>query len=158
MIEMKQYLIDTFKFNDYANKKILGKIKELPEKEESIKFFSHLINSQNKWLDRIIKYPEESKLDWWEPVYDLNNIENEWNKSLQDWIDFLERKKEDEIFVQTKFIGYDGGEWIAEIKDIALQLNYHSFHHRAQIQTLIRQQGIEPDFIDYIGVKYKKIS
>ena len=158
MIEMKQYLIDTFKFNDYANKKILGKIKELPEKEESIKFFSHLINSQNKWLDRIIQYPEESKLDWWEPVYDLNNIENEWNKSLQDWIDFLERKKEDEIFVQTKFIGYDGGEWIAEIKDIALQLNYHSFHHRAQIQTLIRQQGIEPDFIDYIGVKYKKIS
>jgi uncharacterized damage-inducible protein DinB len=158
MIEMKQYLIDTFNFNDYANRKILCKIKELPDKEGCIKYFSHLINSQNKWLDRILKFPGESKLDWWVPVYDLNIIENEWSISLKAWINFLEKKKEDEIFIQTKFIGYDGGTWTAEIKDIALQLNYHSFHHRAQIQTLIRQQGLEPDFIDYIGIKYKKIS
>jgi uncharacterized damage-inducible protein DinB len=155
---MKQYLIDTFIFNDYANKNILKKISKLPEKDESIKFFSHLINSQNKWLDRIIKYPDNSKLDWWEPVYDLDNIESEWNKSLKAWIDFLENKSEDELFAKTKFVGYDGGTWTAEIKDIALQLNYHSIHHRAQIQTLIRQQGFEPDFIDYIGIKYKKIT
>ena len=158
MFEMKQYLIDTFNFNDYANKKILGRIKKLPGKEECIRFFSHLINSQNKWLDRISKYPEESKLDWWNPIYDLNNIENEWNKSLKDWINFLENKNDDELSGQTKFIGFDKGVWSAELKDIALQLNYHSIHHRAQIQTLIRKQGFEPDFIDYIGTKYKKIS
>ncbi|MEJ2617424.1 MAG: DinB family protein [Ignavibacteriaceae bacterium] len=155
---MKQYLIDTFYFNDYANKNILKKISELPKKKESIRFFSHLINSQNKWLDRVIEYPDESKLDWWEPVYSLDKIESEWNKSLKAWIDFLEKKMDDELFVQVKFIGYDGGTWTAEIKDIALQLNYHSIHHRAQIQTLIRQQGLEPDFIDYIGTKYKKIT
>ena len=33
----------------------------------------------------------------------------------------------------------------------------HSIHHRAQIQYLIRQQGIEPDFVDYIGTKYRKV-
>jgi len=43
------------------------------------------------------------------------------------------------------------------LKDIALQLNYHSIHHRAQIQTIIRQQGMEPDFVDYIGTKYKRL-
>jgi uncharacterized damage-inducible protein DinB len=42
--------------------------------------------------------------------------------------------------------------------DIALQLNYHAIHHRAQIQVLIRQQGLEPDFIDYIGTKYHKLT
>ena len=31
MLEMKQYLIETFNFNDYANKNILKKIKELPD-------------------------------------------------------------------------------------------------------------------------------
>jgi uncharacterized damage-inducible protein DinB len=158
MIEIKQYLIDTFKFNDFANKKILGRIKELPEKEECMRFLSHLMNSQNKWLDRISKYPEESKLDWWTPIYDLKNIEDEWNKSLKDWINFLENKSDDELSFQTKFIGFDKEVWSAELKDIALQLNYHSFHHRAQIQILIRKQGFEPDFIDYIGTKYKKIS
>jgi hypothetical protein len=95
MIEMKQCLIDTFNFNDYTNKNILKKIKELPGKEESIRYFSHLINSQNKWLDRIIKYPGRSKCDWWNPVYDLNVIETEWDKSLKVWIDFLETKNDE---------------------------------------------------------------
>jgi uncharacterized damage-inducible protein DinB len=45
----------------------------------------------------------------------------------------------------------------AKLKDIALQLIFHSFHHRAQIQTLIRQEGKEPRFVDYIGDKYRKI-
>ena len=157
-MEIKQYLIDTFKFNDSANKKILERIKELPDKEMAIKFFSHLINSQNKWLARIIEYPKAPNLDWWDPAYELNNLDEEWNNSVQRWISFLESKTEDEVFEEKKFIGYDGGEWIAQLKDVALQLNYHSIHHRTQIQTIIRQQGLTPDFIDYIGTKYKKIS
>jgi hypothetical protein len=54
-MEMKQYLIDTFKFDDLTNVKLLGKIKELPDKQQSVRFFSHLINSQKKWLARIIQ-------------------------------------------------------------------------------------------------------
>ncbi|MBP9221492.1 MAG: hypothetical protein KBF42_08910 [Chitinophagales bacterium] len=38
-----------------------------------------------------------------------------------------------------------------------LQLNYHSIHHRAQMQMLIRQQGLVPDFVDYIGTKYRPV-
>ena len=157
-MEMKQYLIDTFKFNDFANKKILERIKDLPDKEMAIKYFSHLINSQNKWMARIVEYPQAPNLDWWEPAYDLNKLEKEWGKSVHGWISFLEGKTENEVFDEKKFIGYDGNEWTAQLKDIALQLNYHSIHHRAQIQTIIRQQGLKPDFIDYIGTRYKKLS
>jgi uncharacterized damage-inducible protein DinB len=157
IMEMRQYLIETFLFNDHANKMILEKIKLLPDKKEAIKFFSHLINSQNKWLKRIEVYPADPGLDWWQPVYELEKLESEWNISLRNWINYLETKKEPELEEQKKFIGYDGGEWSAALKDIALQLNYHSIHHRAQIQTIIRQQGLEPDFIDYIGTKYKRL-
>jgi len=59
--------------------------------------------------------------------------------------------------IEVEFTGYDGGRWAARLIDIALQLNYHSIHHRAQMQVLIRQQGLEPDFIDYIGTKYRKL-
>ncbi len=157
-MKMKEYLIDTFKFNDYANKKILVRIKELNEKEMCIKYFSHLINSQNKWMARIVKYPGNPQLDWWTPVYNLEELENEWDRSLQQWLKYLENLTEKEILEDKKFIGYDGGTWIAQLKDIALQLNYHSIHHRAQIQTIIRQQGFEPDFIDYIGTRFRKIN
>jgi hypothetical protein len=78
IMEMKQYLIDTFTFNDLMNAKLLAKIKALPNQQQCIKFFSHLINSQKKWMVRIIQYPQDPKMDWWEPVYRLDELENEW--------------------------------------------------------------------------------
>jgi len=156
-VELKQYLIDTFLFNDRSNKMILEKIKQLPDKTEAIRFFSHLINSQNKWLKRIQVYPNDPKMDWWEPVYRLEELESKWNESLHHWIDFLNSLSENELYEERKFIGYDGAHWSVPLKDIALQLNYHSIHHRAQIQSIIRKQGLEPDFVDYIGTKYKRL-
>lgn len=156
-MEMRQYLIDTFRFNDRVNRKVLAKIGQLPDQAAAIRFFSHLINSQNKWLARILEYPRDPKLDWWDPAYPVDRLEEEWTRSLQAWIDFLGGKDEADLAADVKFIGYDGGEWAAQLKDIALQLNYHSIHHRAQIQTLIRQQGLTPDFVDYIGTVYRKL-
>lgn len=156
-MELRQYLIDTFRYNDFANKLVLSKLKDLPDKTESIRFFSHLINSQVKWLKRIEVYPHDPGLDWWKPLYPLEELEDRWNKSLEEWIEFISRLSEEQLNEERKFIGYDGGHWAATVKDIALQLNYHSIHHRAQMQTIIRQQGLEPDFVDYIGTKYKKL-
>ena len=156
-MDLKQYLIETFLFNDRSNKMILGKIKLLPDKTEAIRFFSHLINSQNKWLKRIQVYPQDPQMDWWEPVYPLEKLETKWDESLQQWIGFLQSLSEADLYEERKFIGFDGVHWSVPIKDIALQLNYHSIHHRAQVQTIIRQQGLQPDFIDYIGTKYKRL-
>lgn len=154
---MKTYLIETFFFNDQANKKMLEKIKQLPDKKMAVRFFSHLINSQNKWLKRIQVFPEDPKMDWWEPVYEPELLEEEWDKSVQAWISYLSSKQEAELLEEVKFVGFDGAHWACVLKDIALQLNYHSIHHRAQVQTIIREQGLEPDFIDYIGTKYRRI-
>lgn len=156
-MEMKQYLIDTFKFNDYANKLVLQKIKQLPEKDEAIKLFSHLINAQSKWLARILNDPKAPEMSPWEPVYKLEEIENKWNDSLERWFDFLSDKTEEQMLDDVIFIGLDGGKWTVKLKDIPLQLNYHSIHHRAQIQTIIRKQGLKPDTVEYIVTVYKKI-
>ncbi|MCI0415086.1 DinB family protein [bacterium] len=156
-MEMKQYLIDTFKYNDRANRQILQSIEKLPQKDQAIKFFSHLINSQKKWLARIIEYPNNPKMSWWEPAYPLENLEVEWSNSLQAWLRYLEEKKEEDLNQDVIFIGYDGGKFSAKLQDIALQLNYHNIHHRAQIQSLIREQGLEPEFVDYIGTVYRKL-
>lgn len=157
-MEMKQYLLETFRFNDRANRKMLEKIRQLPDKEQCIKFFSHLINSQNKWMVRIRLNEKSPQMSWWEPVYPLDELEAEWNKSLNEWLQFIESKTEEQLFETILFIGWDGADWEVTLKDIPLQLNYHSIHHRAQMQTIIREQGIEPDFIDYIGTKYRKVS
>jgi len=70
----------------------------------------------------------------------------------------FEEKTDEELLTETIFIDFGNAVWAAILIDVVLQLNYHSIHHRAQIQAMIRQQGIEPDFLDYIGTKVRKIS
>ena len=157
-MKMKQHLIETFKYNDHANRLALAKIKELPDQDECVKLFSHLINSMNKWLGRIRQSPGYTELDWWDPAYSIDELETKWDECLRCWLEFIESKRERELFDEVEFIGFDGYDFAAVIKDIALQLNYHSIQHRSQIQYLIRQQGVSPDFVDYIGTKYRKLN
>jgi len=156
-MSLRQYLLDTFHYNDTTNRKLLLKIKELPDPTEGIRLFSHLINCQYKWLARLKQDPAAPAMSWWEPLYPQERLEEEWAQSLQPWLDYITALSDGELTRETVFVGQDGGRWGATPQDIALQLNYHSIHHRAQIQTIIRSQGLEPDFVDYIGTKYRKL-
>jgi uncharacterized damage-inducible protein DinB len=156
-MEMRQYIIDTFNFNSSANLKVLEKIKELPDKTEAIRFLSHLINCQYKWMARLKQDPNVLQMSWWEPLYDLNEMADKWKDSLKLWTDYISSMTDEELSKEVEYTGNDGGRYISTTKDIALQLNYHSIHHRAQIQTIIRQQGLTPDFVDYISTKFRKV-
>lgn len=156
-MQLSQYLIDTFQFNDKANRQIIEKIKDVPGNEEIIRYLSHLINCQHKWMARIMQDPKATEMDWWEPLYTWDELTTKWTDSLSLWIAYIQSKTEDELNTEVTFIGFDGSPYAATPADIALQLNYHSIHHRAQIQTILRQLGISPDFIDYIGTRYRKL-
>jgi uncharacterized damage-inducible protein DinB len=157
-MNLNKYLLDTFAYTDKANRQLIEKIKELPDKTEAIRFISHLINCQYKWMARILQDRRAPEMSWWEPVYQLEELEDQWNDSLQPWIHYINSNTEEALCTEVTFIGFDGSLYAAPPKDIALQLNYHSIHHRAQIQTIIRQQGLAPDFLDYIGTVYRKVS
>jgi len=156
-MQLKTYLADTFRYNDYANKLVLGKIRELPDQAESVRLFSHLINSMNKWMGRIESWPGYAELDWFLPVYELEELAAKWDECLERWLRFIHARSDEELEQEVEFVGFDGTMFAATIKDIALQLNYHSIHHRAQMQTIIRSQGLEPEFVDYIGTKYRRV-
>lgn len=155
-MRMKDHLADTFRYNDSANTKLLARILQLQDRTEPVRLFSHLINCQDKWMARIKQDPGSAEMSWWEPLYPENKLEEEWNKSVQLWLGYLDATTDEALHQEVEYPG-DKGRFAATPKDIALQVNYHSIHHRAQIQTMIRQQGLEPDFLDYIGTKYRKL-
>jgi uncharacterized damage-inducible protein DinB len=99
--------------------------------------------------------PNLTEYEWFKPVYKLDELEAKWEESLNTWLNFLEGKSEDDL-EQEIIYEFAKGKIGAKIIDTALQLNYHSIHHRAQIATLLRQQNIAPPFVDYIGRVLKR--
>jgi len=151
---MKTHLVDSLKYNDWANQKLLPVIKQLPDKEGSIKLFSHLINAQDKWYNRITKQQDDTALAWSTPVFLLEELEEHWKNSISIWIDLITSKTEAELQEIVVFIrASDSKQMGIKLVDLVLQFNYHSIHHRAQINKLMSQQGVTPPATDYIYTK-----
>jgi len=156
-LQMRQHLLELFAFNERTNLLLLSKFEKLGDRSECVRLFGHLVRSQQKWLARIRRDPGAVELDWWKPEIPFELLDPEWRASVRAWTEYLADKTDEELARETSFTGFDGATWAATPQDIALQLNFHSIHHRAQIQAILRREGIAPDFVDYIGTKYRRI-
>lgn len=155
---MKSYLLDTFAFNLRTNLGLIDKIRLMHTPDEAIRHISHLINSQDKWMARLQQDPDAPGRSWWEPTYALDELAPRWEASTARWTAYIESLTDTELATELNYTGYDGGIWAARPLDIALQLCYHAIHHRAQIQLFLREAGVDPDFVDYIGTRQRKLS
>jgi uncharacterized damage-inducible protein DinB len=148
---MKQYLIDTFRFNDWANKRTLEAMRKMPDNKESVNLFSHLIRAQDKWMRRIENDPAETGIEWFDKPFKSEELVTRWEASLSEWLKFLSGLEDEDLNRQIRFApAPDEPEGANELRDVVLQLNYHSILHRAQICLRLHDQGIEPPHVDYI--------
>lgn len=148
---MKQYLIDTFRFNDWANKLTLEAMQKMPDTKESLNLMSHIIRAQDKWMRRVENDPAETAINWFDASYKSEELTNRWNKSLNEWVEFLSDLEDSDLNQQIRFAPMpDEPEGVNSLRDVVLQLNYHSILHRAQICLRLHEQGIEPPHVDYI--------
>lgn len=146
---MKQYLIDTFRFNDWAQKRLFAVARELPDRTEVNKIFSHIISAQDKWLRRVKGDSGEAGMSWWDTIGE-NELEDRWTTSLTEWIEYLSKLDTD---VESKVeynAGPDDNGSSQSLRDIVLQLNYHAILHRAEAGLRIRDQGLAAPPTDYI--------
>lgn len=155
---MIQYLIDFYKYNNWANRKLIPAIQKLPDSEEAVKLFNHMVGAQNKWLNRITKEKDDNSLPWFDTIIPPDQLETFWSESFNNWISFLDNKNDSDLDADVEFQRpADGKKYSAKIRDLVLQINYHLIHHRAQINVLIRKQGFEPPKTDYIMTVLKEI-
>jgi uncharacterized damage-inducible protein DinB len=157
MLTMKQYLVDFFNFNKWANTKLLEAVLQLPDKEESIKLFGNFITAQDKWLNRITHAVDDSQLNWSGPSFATEELGARWIESVDKWLLFLNGRSEESLEERITFSRpKDGKQYTAMIRDVILQINYHSIHHRAQLNRIIRLQGLKPPVTDYILTAVKE--
>lgn len=147
-------LLDYFRYNDWANRKMLHAIGKMNQPDEAVMLFSHLITSQDKWMNRITQDVDDATLTWFGPVYSFDELERRWSDSIGAWLSFLESHADADLENEIVFNRIDDGKRLkVKIKDVAFQLNCHSVHHRAQMARIVREQGQKPPATDYIFTK-----
>ncbi|HEX7367707.1 MAG TPA: DinB family protein [Pelobium sp.] len=146
---MKQFFKELFDYSNNANQKIfevLNKAKAL-DCQKSISLFSHLLNAQHIWNNRIGGRPVAYAV--WD-LHSINQCELINKDNYKQSLHILDNVDLDEI------IGYkitSGAAFQNSVSDILFHVINHSTYHRAQIVSDLKQNGIEPINTDYILFK-----
>ena len=145
----KQYFLDLIKYDLWANKNLAGFLTEnsITEGKELV-LFSHIFNAEIIWLKRV-----RGEKDFPGPmeIHTLNDCEILMYNVNNNWADFLNSAKEEQLYNIIEYKNIKGQQWRSAIREIITHMINHSTYHRAQIALLIRQKGMKPPATDYIG-------
>jgi uncharacterized damage-inducible protein DinB len=147
---MKKHFIELFRYNYWANLRMLGTMEEQNLKDEKLlKLFSHLLSSQIIWHNRIKDLPT-SPFPLWE-VYKLRELKSMIDESNSNWLDYLEKDHPSETFEEMIFYkNSKGDKYETTIRHIITHVINHSTYHRAQMAVRMRDLGIDPPVTDFI--------
>lgn len=143
---------ELFAYSHHCNLRLAALLiqheQQLPERP--LRQFSHILNAQRIWNNRIQPGPQGFGIWDVHPSEALITIENANHEHtlqilgqypLNETVDYLNTRGE--LFTNS-------------VRDMLFHVVNHSTYHRAQIATDLKQQGIEPLTTDYIFYKWKK--
>lgn len=146
---MKEYFLRLYKYNDWANKRVIRVLNEQQVHDEKIlSLMGHIVAAQFLWYNRINGLPPAKVKLWGE--YSLGQVTEMAEKANEMWIKFVD---DNESFDrELTYTNYVGDPYVNNVETIMIHLVNHCSYHRAQIAMLLRQKGFEPintDFITY---------
>ena len=146
---MKEYFLKLYQYNAWANKRVLGALKQQEVTDEKIRtLMSHVLAAQFIWLARI-KGEEKPPYKLWDTL-PLEQLELMAEEVGEKWLTFVQTG--DYTDRELSYHNYVGKAFTNKVEHIMMHLVNHSTYHRAQVAILMRQKGFEPintDFITY---------
>jgi uncharacterized damage-inducible protein DinB len=145
---MKEYFMDLFEYEKWANNEIVNSLQTLSdEPEKAMSIMSHIINAQIRWLSRIKNIPPESEV--WQS-YSQSEIKDVLKKSSHDLSHFLNSISDSDLERKITYVNTKGDSFVSSLKEILTHLAVHSAYHRGQIIILIKPVVKTLPYTDYI--------
>ncbi len=147
-MEMRAFFKEIFTYQHHCNAVMaeqLGGLKgELDEKW--IQLFCHVINAHQIWNARIL---QKSAVG----VRELRPMEANVRLNASNFAETLEIIEQMDLSTAVEYRNSRGEAFSNRVCDILFHISNHSTHHRAQIASALRMQGIAPIPSDYIFYK-----
>ncbi|ANF52415.1 damage-inducible protein DinB [Chryseobacterium glaciei] len=145
---MKEKLIDLFEYTYHFNHEMIKIISENISKidEKTISLINHTLNAQQVWNSRILG---EKSFEVWQ-INHFENLQDINHQNFQKSIQIVEKSDFDR---RIEYQNSKGAKFENSIFEMLFQAINHSTYHRGQINSLLKQTGIEPVLTDYIFYK-----
>lgn len=143
---MRDYFLNLFEYNYWANNRILQLLqKEKVEDEKILTLMGHILAADIIRLSRI--KPLDGAYGLWR-AYSLQELSEMQAFASKQWLDYIRSSNSLEENVEYK--NTKGQAYVSRISNIMIHVVNHATYHRGQIALLLRQQGITPVDTDYI--------
>lgn len=145
---MKDKLIDLFEYTYHFNREMIKIISVNISKidEKTISLINHTLNAQQIWNSRVL---DEKAFEVWQ-INPFENLEEINHQNFQKSIQIVENSDFDQ---RIEYQNSKGTKFENSIFEMLFQAINHSTYHRGQINSLLKQTGIEPVLTDYIFYK-----
>ncbi len=138
-----------FDYNFYCNKNLITQVramKDVPRK--SCKLFSHILNTHHIWNKRLIS--EDRQYDVWQ-IHKVESWEDIHYENQRATFEVI--RNTDNFNKRVEYETTSGRVFTNDLKDILFHIINHSTHHRGQILMDFRENGFEPQALDFIFYK-----
>jgi uncharacterized damage-inducible protein DinB len=145
---MKEKLVDLFEYTYHFNKEMIKIISENLEKvdEKTMNLINHTLNAQQIWNARILG---EKTFEVWQ-INPFESLEGINDQNFKTSVQIVENSDLDQ---RINYQNSRGTKFENSIFEMLFHAINHSTYHRGQINSLLKQNGIEPILTDYIFYK-----
>jgi uncharacterized damage-inducible protein DinB len=141
-------LLDLINYTQLADRRVIDIFLQaetaLPEAQN---MFSHILNSQRIWLDRV--QGSEPQYDRYQ-LQPVDLFDEMHNQNCKDMLEIVHNHDLKEIII---YKNSSGEAFSNAVHDILFHVVNHSTYHRAQVATQFRLNNIQPPVTDYISYK-----
>ena len=145
---MKDFFKDIFEYHNHFNQKLINQLMAYENKlpVRTISLISHSINAHQIWNARIIKKKQLGV----HQVHLLKECKLIDNENYLETLIILDTRKLEE---RVTYKNSNGTEFSNSIQQILFHVANHFSHHKGQIVSDLRQNGMDPIVTDYIFYK-----
>lgn len=147
---MKEYYLNIFKYDFWANMKLIQSLKEQNINDESVlRLLSHMVIAELVWINRIKKLNYEGLKIW--DLLSLDECEKIVKEVNAGYLEYINGLSEDDFNSMMTYKNTKGIEYENTIRETLTHVGFHSAYHRGQIAKEVRRLNKEPVLTDYIA-------
>jgi uncharacterized damage-inducible protein DinB len=119
---------------------------------KALSLAGHLVAARQLWLHRLGVRPTAptTAAEFFPENLTLDDLSSRLREMHGEWDDYFAGLDESELARVFEYRALEGDRFRNRVEDIVTQLFGHSWYHRGQIASLVRELGGEPAATDYV--------